>query len=110
MKISLQSIEIIKQCVSQAAAIVANQRKSEESCGESDGADADDSVVPSQATSAVSGLPISSLPLPLQSGLSRLGKDDDPHVRLWFPTLYGLREIIMTCDLEVRTRFLSVSI
>ena len=29
----------------------------------------------------------------------------DPSVRYWLPILYALHEIIMTCDLEVRTRY-----
>ncbi|KAJ3127571.1 guanine nucleotide exchange protein for ADP-robosylation factor [Nowakowskiella sp. JEL0407] len=32
---------------------------------------------------------------------------DDPNYRFWFPVLFGLYEIIMTCDLEVRTRGLT---
>ncbi|KAL7750673.1 guanine nucleotide exchange protein for ADP-robosylation factor [Sorochytrium milnesiophthora] len=32
---------------------------------------------------------------------------EDPSLRLWFPTLFGLHEIVMTGDLEVRTRALN---
>ena len=32
---------------------------------------------------------------------------DEPHFRFWFPILFGLYEIIMSCDLEVRTRGLT---
>lgn len=32
---------------------------------------------------------------------------EDPSHKLWFPTLFGLYEVIMTCDLEVRTRALN---
>ncbi|KAI9017378.1 hypothetical protein BC832DRAFT_588642 [Gaertneriomyces semiglobifer] len=33
--------------------------------------------------------------------------EDDPSFRLWFPIFFGLYEVIMTCDLEVRTRALN---
>lgn len=29
---------------------------------------------------------------------------EDPSVRYWLPVLYALHEIIMNCELEVRTR------
>ncbi|KXS18026.1 hypothetical protein M427DRAFT_121684 [Gonapodya prolifera JEL478] len=32
---------------------------------------------------------------------------DDPMFKFWFPMLFGLYEVIMTCDLEVRTRALT---
>ncbi|KAJ3290032.1 guanine nucleotide exchange protein for ADP-robosylation factor [Borealophlyctis nickersoniae] len=33
--------------------------------------------------------------------------EDDPSFKFWFPILFGLYEVIMTCDLEVRTRGLN---
>ncbi|TPX34074.1 hypothetical protein SmJEL517_g03259 [Synchytrium microbalum] len=33
--------------------------------------------------------------------------EEDPSLRFWFPILFGLYEVIMTCDLEVRTRGLT---
>ncbi|KAI8920934.1 hypothetical protein DFJ77DRAFT_506560 [Powellomyces hirtus] len=36
-----------------------------------------------------------------------VGPEDDPSFRFWFPILFGLYEVIMTCDLEVRTRALN---
>ncbi|KAJ1554755.1 guanine nucleotide exchange protein for ADP-robosylation factor, partial [Nowakowskiella sp. JEL0078] len=38
---------------------------------------------------------------------SQKGHEDDPNYKFWFPVLFGLYEIIMTCDLEVRTRGLT---
>ena len=35
------------------------------------------------------------------------GVEENPAMRLWFPVLFGLYEIVMTCDLEVRTRALN---
>ncbi|KAJ3341100.1 guanine nucleotide exchange protein for ADP-robosylation factor [Gonapodya sp. JEL0774] len=32
---------------------------------------------------------------------------DDPMLKFWFPMLFGLYEVIMTCELEVRTRGLT---
>ncbi|KAI8852805.1 hypothetical protein BC829DRAFT_440418 [Chytridium lagenaria] len=32
---------------------------------------------------------------------------DDPNFKIWFPILFGLYEVVMTCDLEVRTRGLN---
>jgi len=32
-------------------------------------------------------------------------KETDHDLKFWFPTLFGFYEIIMSCDLEVRTRF-----
>ncbi|KAJ3414515.1 guanine nucleotide exchange protein for ADP-robosylation factor [Chytridiales sp. JEL 0842] len=32
---------------------------------------------------------------------------DEIHLKFWFPILFGLHEVIMVCDLEVRTRGLS---
>ena len=31
-------------------------------------------------------------------------KDTDHDLKFWFPTLFGLYEIVMSCELEVRTR------
>lgn len=50
-------------------------------------------------------IPISALPASVQAGAAKLSPDEDPNIRYWFPILFGLYEIIMTCDLEVRTRF-----
>ncbi|KAJ3040877.1 guanine nucleotide exchange protein for ADP-robosylation factor [Rhizophlyctis rosea] len=33
--------------------------------------------------------------------------EDDPNFRFWFPILFGLYEVVMMCDLEVRTRALT---
>ncbi|KAJ3012565.1 guanine nucleotide exchange protein for ADP-robosylation factor [Thoreauomyces humboldtii] len=41
------------------------------------------------------------------AGLGAMGPEDDPSFRFWFPILFGLYEVIMTCDLEVRTRALN---
>ena len=32
-------------------------------------------------------------------------KDTDHDLKFWFPTLFGLYEIVMSCELEVRTRW-----
>ena len=39
------------------------------------------------------------------NSVAKLLPDEDPSLRFWFPILFGLYEIIMTCDLEVRTRY-----
>ncbi|KAJ3087062.1 guanine nucleotide exchange protein for ADP-robosylation factor, partial [Quaeritorhiza haematococci] len=38
---------------------------------------------------------------------ARPQSDEEPNYRFWFPILFGLYEVIMTCDLEVRTRGLT---
>jgi brefeldin A-inhibited guanine nucleotide-exchange protein len=37
----------------------------------------------------------------------KVSPDEDPNFKFWFPILFGLYEVIMTCDLEVRTRALT---
>jgi hypothetical protein len=32
--------------------------------------------------------------------------EDDPNIRFWFPVFFGLYEIVMISDLEVRARYL----
>jgi hypothetical protein len=43
------------------------------------------------------------IPASIANGV-KISPEEDPHLRFWFPILFGLYEIIMTCDLEVRTR------
>jgi hypothetical protein len=31
--------------------------------------------------------------------------EDDPNIRFWFPVFFGLYEIVMVSDLEVRQRY-----
>ena len=36
--------------------------------------------------------------------LDQVASKDDPILRLWFPVLFGLYEMVMSCELEARTR------
>jgi hypothetical protein len=42
---------------------------------------------------------------PEEKGPGHAYADEDPSLRFWFPIHFGLYEIIMTCELEVRTRY-----
>ncbi|KND00748.1 uncharacterized protein SPPG_03863 [Spizellomyces punctatus DAOM BR117] len=58
---------------------------------------------PGSATPGTAG-PIKPAGIPVGGGVA---PEDDPSFRFWFPILFGLYEVIMTCDLEVRTRALN---
>ncbi|KAJ3034825.1 guanine nucleotide exchange protein for ADP-robosylation factor, partial [Rhizophlyctis rosea] len=46
--------------------------------------------------------------IPPEASTPVVGKvEDDPSFRFWFPILFGLYEVVMMCDLEVRTRALT---
>ncbi|KAJ3219454.1 guanine nucleotide exchange protein for ADP-robosylation factor [Clydaea vesicula] len=62
-----------------------------------------------QASPVTPLIPASYVNVNLQpnSGIQKISTDEDPNIKFWFPTLFGLYEIIMTCDLEVRTRALT---
>ncbi|KAK5664637.1 guanine nucleotide exchange protein for ADP-robosylation factor [Batrachochytrium dendrobatidis] len=48
------------------------------------------------------------LPKPeMQVHIEQTTLADNPSIRFWFPVLFGLYEVVMTCDLEVRTRALN---
>jgi brefeldin A-inhibited guanine nucleotide-exchange protein len=101
-KTSLQSIEIIRQCVSQASELVIQILDQQPDTSESiDNLKVAES---STATSAVTGQPVYSLSI--QTGFTKLSRKDDPFVKFWYPTLFALHQIIINGDLEVRTRYL----
>ncbi len=39
-----------------------------------------------------------------QVALNNKSSDDDPNIRFWFPIFFGLYEVVMISDLEVRAR------
>jgi brefeldin A-inhibited guanine nucleotide-exchange protein len=86
---SLQAIEILKQAIP----LVADLSKT---------------LAPGKISVSTDNIftPQSGAP-PTPTSMTNLAPSEDPAYRLWFPTLFGLYEIIMTGDLEVRTRALT---
>ena len=82
-RFSLQSIELLRQVVPKAAELSAQEQLVSSKTGSTD--------------SLNSTFPVHQ---------HNLAPSDDPVYRAWFPTLFGLYEVIMSCDLEVRTRAL----
>ncbi|KAI8592987.1 hypothetical protein BDZ88DRAFT_503867 [Geranomyces variabilis] len=113
---SLQSVEILRQSIPRiydlsktqqgskllSNASVVNVLRSNENLTES----VHQGLVASTPTSAATPGPMGTA----AKGLGLTGgtaPEDDPSFRFWFPVLFGLYEVIMTCDLEVRTRALN---
>lgn len=98
VKINLQSIEMIRQSIGK----LTDQSRALSSNSSSMKNDHDSNALP---------VTLMSIPASISSGISKLAAanngastEEDNNIRFWFPTLFGLYEVIMTCDLEVRTR------
>ncbi|TPX47651.1 hypothetical protein SeMB42_g02638 [Synchytrium endobioticum] len=91
-KISLQSIEILRQAIPRMADLAQSAQ----------GAKILQQTVIPEITTQNS---VANVFAP--SAVAKMLPDEDPSIRFWFPILFGLYEIIMTCDLEVRTRGLT---
>ncbi|KAJ3150955.1 guanine nucleotide exchange protein for ADP-robosylation factor [Geranomyces michiganensis] len=113
---SLQSVEILRQSIpriydlsktQQGSKLLSNATnvgvlRSSENLTES----VHQSLLAATPTSAATPGPMGTA----AKGLGLTGgtaPEDDPSFRFWFPVLFGLYEVIMTCDLEVRTRALN---
>ncbi|KAI8821985.1 uncharacterized protein EV422DRAFT_586065 [Fimicolochytrium jonesii] len=119
---SLQSVEILKQSIPRiyelsktqqgsklliTAASTMNVMRSNENLTESVHQGLLASTPTSAATPAAVATGQAKLAVPAATAAGGLGPEDDPSFRFWFPILFGLYEVIMTCDLEVRTRALN---
>lgn len=104
-KTSLQSIEVLRQSITRMVEFVKTQQpkiKSIEDLKES----SNGTPAMNSPASTITPLPNMGnivIPASIANGI-KISPDEDPHLRFWFPILFGLYEIIMTCDLEVRTR------
>lgn len=98
-KISLQSIEILRQAIPRMADLAksAQGAKLLQQTVVVNATAAEISMTSQQQTSVGN---VFAPPNP-----SKMLPDEDPSLRFWFPILFGLYEVIMTCDLEVRTRY-----
>ncbi|KAJ3102351.1 guanine nucleotide exchange protein for ADP-robosylation factor [Phlyctochytrium planicorne] len=113
-KTSLQSVEILRQTIprifemSKTAAgfkiLQSSAAASEKTTTElltSSGAAAVLKQVAANATLASPAVTTSSVQAAAETSL------EDPNFKIWFPILFGLYEVVMTCDLEVRTKGLN---
>ncbi|KAJ3118784.1 guanine nucleotide exchange protein for ADP-robosylation factor [Phlyctochytrium bullatum] len=116
-KTSLQSVEILRQTIPRIfemsktasgfkilqSSVAASEKTTSEllsSAGAS---------IPSKAGAAPagSGGVLSPTATTLVGAATNESPVDDPNFKIWFPILFGLYEVVMTCDLEVRTRGLN---
>ena len=81
VKTSLQSVEVIRQSIPRLAELAEWQQTA------------------AKVSETTVGTPTTT------QGKAAL--DEDPNLKFWFPILFGLYEVVMTCDLEVRTRGLT---
>ncbi|KAJ3192020.1 guanine nucleotide exchange protein for ADP-robosylation factor [Irineochytrium annulatum] len=65
------------------------------------------SVTSLVVTTGVPSTPSLPSPNAATSETSHQSVTEDPAFRIWFPILFGLYEVVMVCDLEVRTRGLT---
>lgn len=41
----------------------------------------------------------------IEQSMGMVGDGDDLFVKFWYPALFSLQVVVVTCDLEVRTRY-----
>ncbi|KAI9105732.1 hypothetical protein DFS34DRAFT_27501 [Phlyctochytrium arcticum] len=116
---SLQSVEMLRQSIPRIYELSKTQQGSKIlSAGVSSLAvlRSNENLTESIQQSLMAGTPNTATPgtatglLKVPAGIhsaSGVSPEDDPSFRFWFPILFGLYEVIMTCDLEVRTRALN---
>jgi brefeldin A-inhibited guanine nucleotide-exchange protein len=92
---NLQAVELIKGSVPKILEVIDEVKKTQKQVETHDGPAV---IIGSNENLAV--------PIPAAPHKAPVALKDDPVLRYWFPIHFGLYEIIMSCDLEVRSRAL----
>ncbi|KAI9206768.1 uncharacterized protein BJ171DRAFT_18598 [Polychytrium aggregatum] len=100
-KTSLHSIELLRQSIPRIQEII---KQSADVRRPSTAKPGDE---PNTNTPLVAQKLSSAALLSVMSGVPASISEDDVNYKYWFPVLFGMYEVVMTCDLEVRTRGLT---
>ncbi|KAJ2994510.1 guanine nucleotide exchange protein for ADP-robosylation factor [Globomyces sp. JEL0801] len=99
-KVNLYAVELLRQCIQKISEIVEAKNSMKANIG------MNTVTSPSRISVTNAESPATVTKSMTQTVNSQMSTDEDVCIRLWMPLLFGLHDIIMTCDLEVRTRAL----